>query len=160
MDLWYGIHRSVRYRLRSGRPGATYVLRFDADTENSVFKRQFNDIYPNVKIYREPIHGDEFAYFFKTIYNKPKAEMSPEGLRTLELMVTMLVNFAGTGNPSIPEMNIVWPRITSEHELLMGLNVNENISEVMVFPESDRMPVFDEIFEMERNNTVKLSSVI
>lgn len=153
MDLWHGIHRSVRYRMLAGDLAPTYVLRFDADTENSVFKRVFNEFDANVELYREPIHGDEFSHFFKTFRNVPVNNMTVEGFDVLRLMVTMLANFAATGDPSIPALNITWSPVTPEGPFLTGLNVNEKISEVMVFPEADRMHVFDEIFTLQQNET-------
>ena len=157
MDLWFGTHRSARYRLQAGNLAPTYVMRFDADTENSVFKQLFNEFFPEARIYREPVHGDEFAYFFKTMYNVPISEMSVEGYELLQFMVSSLTNFAATGNPSVPEMNITWLPVSSESELLFGLNVRENRTEMMILPESDRMHVFDEIFELERSTAMTLS---
>ena len=157
MDIWLGAHRSARYRLQAGNLTPTYVMRFDADTENSVFKQLVNEIFPEARIYREPIHGDETAHFLKTSQNVPISEMSVEGYELLQFMVSSLTNFAATGNPSVPEMNITWLPVSSENELLFGLNVRENRTEMMVLPEADRMHVFDELFELERGTAMTLS---
>lgn len=145
MDLWFGIHRTVRYRLRN--PIApTYVMRFDADTELNVFKNVLASIFPEFGVYREPMHGDEFAYFFRTALNPPRNQMSDGAAEMLDLMVTSLTNFARTGNPSIQTRNIVWTPVTDPYQLLFALNVRENNrTEMMILPEADRMKVFDEI---------------
>lgn len=82
--------------------------------------------------------------------------MSPEGYKTMQTMVSAWTNFAINGDPSIPEMDIRWPAITSENEILMGLNIHENVSEVIVFPQAARVTVFDEIWEMERGGSKSL----
>lgn len=145
MDQWFAIHRSVRHRLRAGQKAPTYVMRFDADTELSVFNRMMGDMFPHMAVYREPMHGDEVAHFFSNAYSPPRNDLSYEALQILELMTTSLANFAATGNPSIGSMNITWNPVTDQYKLLYGLNVRENRTEMMILPESDRMEVFDEM---------------
>lgn len=112
---------------------------------------------PEVDLYRYPMHGDDLQHIFKAILHKNFTEMSPEGYKTIQLMISAWTNFAANGDPSIPEMNIRWPAVTSESEMLMGLNINENVSEVMIFPLSDRMKVYDEIWEMDRGGSISLT---
>lgn len=160
MDLWYGIHRSVRHRLNAGRDAPTYVMRFDADTELSVFNRLASMLFPDLAIYREPMHGDEFAYFFKTAFNPPRNQLSYEALQLLDLMLTSLTNFAATGNPSIGSMNITWTPVTDRYQLLFGLNVRENNTQMMLLPEAERMKVFDEIMGGAGTMSLKLVKLL
>jgi carboxylesterase type B len=151
-DLWFPTFRSIRYRLRSKETSKTFVYRFDADTENN-----FNSAGTQATaLYRYPTHGDDANHIFKTIRHKKLEEMSVEASKVLHLMVTSFTNFAKTGNPSVEEFNVTWPAVSSESNLLRGLNIHENESSVMDFPESRRIGVFDEIWAMERSGAEKL----
>ena len=86
----------------------------------------------------------------KNFFHKPIAEMTPEGYQVIQIMVNAFVNFAATGDPRVPEFNITWTPVTSEDELLFGLNIREDRTDLMILPETDRMGVFQEIWNTER----------
>lgn len=144
--MWFPTHLTARYRLRAGKRAPTFVYRFDADTDYN-FLRQTT---PGLELYRYPGHGMELMHIFRSIIHKPFAEVSDETRKTVELMTTFFTNFAATGDPSVPELDINWPEISSENELLMGLNVHETQSKVGVLPEAKRMKIFTEIWDNER----------
>lgn len=147
-NLWFPAHRTVRYRIESDVETETYVYRFDANSENNVFKIS---LMPSVQFYREPSHGDDFAHLFKTNLHKPLSEMNEVSFKTLHLMLSMFTSFARTGNPSI--FNITWTSVEAlkpkASSLLVGLNIKENSTEFKTFPEAARAKTFNKIFEME-----------
>lgn len=103
-------------------------------------------------MYRHPSHGDDAAHLFNSVRYKSFAETSNETKNTVDVMTSSFTNFAATGDPSVPELGIRWPAVSTENELLMGLNIHETESKtkVLVFPETARMHVFAEIWDTER----------
>jgi carboxylesterase type B len=149
--LWFPAHRTIKYRMEQNA-AENFVYRFDADTDFNFLKTSI----PGVEIYREPTHSEDMLHLFKSIMHKNLMEVSEQSRKVLELMVTTFTNFAATGNPSAPELDVHWPSVSKEHELwsgrnfLMGMNIREDRNEFMTLPESDRCEVFEEIFEMEK----------
>lgn len=142
--------------MRAGNKASTYVYRFDADTHNNVLKQFIG----GVDLYREPAHGADLAHLFKTVFhNRTLDQMTPQAYKIVQIMVNTFTNFAATGNPSVQSLNIDWPPVSNEKELLMGLWIHENTSEVGVFPEERRMRVFDEIWDMEHSGSVTLLTI-
>lgn len=90
------------------------------------------------------------AHLFRSISHTPFDVMSVETKNTIDLMTSTFTNFAAFGDPSVVELGIEWPAISSENELLMGLNIHEKDTNVEVFPETKRMHVFAEIWDTER----------
>lgn len=82
--------------------------------------------------------------------------MNNESFKVIQLMVNLFTNFAKSGDPSVVELNLTWPTVSNEDNILKGLNINENISKVIDFPESDRMETFDEIWRSERSGTTEM----
>ena len=147
--LWFPAHRTVRNRLESGSNASTFVYRFDADSENNVFKILMMKDNPELKHYREPMHGDDFAHIFKSVHHKPLKEMNQASYNTLQLMVTLFTNFACEGQPSADGVEF----FPSVHELnldanvyLYGLNIQENGTQLRLLPEATRIKTFHEIF--------------
>lgn len=151
-DLWYPTFRSIRYRLRSGKTSQTFVYRFDAETENNFGAAGV----PGTELYRHPTHGDDANHIFKTIRHKKLEDMDKESFKVIQLMVNSFTNFAKSGDPSVTELNLTWPAVLSEDYILRCLNINEKISEVIDFPESDRMGTFDDIWRLERSGSSKI----
>jgi carboxylesterase type B len=149
-DLWFPTQLTARYRLRAGNKAPTYIYRFDAETEYNVGR----EIIQGVELYRHPSHGDDSAHLFNSVRHKNFAEINERTRNTVEVMTSSFVNFAAFGDPSVPELGIHWPAVSSEDELLMGLNIHEKRSEVMEFPESKRMHVFTEIWDAERGDGI------
>lgn len=142
--------------MKAGNKAPTYVYRFDADTHNNVLKQFIG----GVELYREPAHGADLAHLFKTVFhNRTLDEMSPQAYKIVQIMVNTFTNFASTGNPSVSSLRIDWPPVTNDKELLMGLNIVEDDSEIRVFPEERRMRVFDEIWDMEHSAAATLLTV-
>jgi carboxylesterase type B len=148
--FWFPAHRTIKYRMEQNR-AENFVYRFDADTDFNFLKVSI----PGVDIYREPTHSEDMAHLFKSIMHKNLSDVSEESRKVLELMVTTFTNFAATGNPSAPDLNLHWPPVSKENELwigrnfLMGMNIREDRNEFITLPESDRCEVFEKIFEME-----------
>jgi carboxylesterase type B len=145
-DLWFPTLLTARYRLRAGNKASTYIYRFDADSEYNVGK----SIIQGINLYRYPSHGDDAAHLFNSIRHRRFDQVSQKTRNTVEMMTTTFTNFAASGDPSAPELGINWPAVKSEDELLVGLNIHETDSKVMVMPESLRMGVFTEIWDTER----------
>lgn len=147
-EMWFPTHLTARYRLRAGNK-ATYVYRFDADTDYR-FPEMLS---PGVELYRYPYHGIDTAHLLRTVIHRTFLEVSEETRKTVDLMTTSFTNFATSGDPSVPELGIHWPAVSSENELLMGLNIHETDPKIMVLPEAKRMHVFTEIWDTERAGT-------
>jgi carboxylesterase type B len=92
----------------------------------------------------------DMQHIFKASTRTSLEKVSKETRDTVELMVTTFTNFAASGNPSSKELGITWPPVTSEDELLMGLNIQETGARAEVLPLSKRMKVFAEIWDIER----------
>jgi hypothetical protein len=146
-DLWFPTRLIARYRLRAGNKAPTFIYRFDADTNYDIVRATT----PGLELYRYPSHGMDMTHLFKSLVHEPFANVSIETRNTVELMTTLFTNYAATGDPSAPELGVHWPAVSSEDELLMGLNIRETGSENMVLPESGRTNVFAEIWDTERN---------
>jgi carboxylesterase type B len=105
---------------------------------------------PGLELYRYPSHGVDMLHLFKSLLHESLFSVSEETKNVVEVMVTTFTNFAATGDPSSRELGINWPPVVSEDELLMGLNIHETESKVMVLPESRRTKVFAQIWDTER----------
>lgn len=152
-DLWFPTFRTARQRLQSKKLSKTFIYRFDAETENN-----FNSAgIPGTELYRYPTHGDDANHIFKTIRHKNLNAMNEKSLKVINLMVDSFTNFVKTGDPSVKNMNITWDPVTSDENLLWGLNINEEYSSMSDLPESDRMGVYDEIWKMEQSGKENLS---
>lgn len=140
--IWYPITRIVRSRERSGAGGKSFVFRFDIDSENNLLAEK----YLVNKKYREPTHGDDNFYIFKSNLG-PTPSIDSPGFKGIRLMLSLFTEFATHGNPVVPELGegVDWTPATFE-EPLKGINIDENKCEVMVLPETERVKVFDEIF--------------
>jgi cholinesterase len=138
--LWHPMRRIIKSRNNSNKSGKTFVYRFDIDSENNLFKS-----FMKIDKYREPIHGDDVCYFFKSTMLGPNPEQSSPAFKYIELMVSILTQFAATGNPNVAELGVEWTPATFD-EPLRGVNINEQKSEAMIFPESERMDQFDGMF--------------
>jgi carboxylesterase type B len=154
--LWYPAFRTVRYRLESNA-APTYVYRFDADSQNNVFKGLMPS--EDVQFYRQPSHGDDVAHLFKSRLHRLIFHMDSESYNTLHLMVSMFTNFAASGNPITPEENLPhWPsvwhsveRFNNTDDNLIGLNIKENSTSFGSLPEAARSRLFKD-FELSHNN--------
>lgn len=140
--IWYPITRIVRSRERSGAGGKSFVFRFDIDSENNLLAEK----YLVNKKYREPTHGDDNFYIFKSNLG-PTPPIDSPGFKGIRLMLSLFTEFATHGNPVVPELGegVDWKPATFE-EPLKGINIDENGSTVMILPESERVKVFDKIF--------------
>lgn len=141
--LWLAIKRSIQYRVKD-KKAPTFVYRFDARTENSLFRQYLG----GVDTYRGAMHGEDFTHLFKTFMHGPLSKMQAEAFITMQFMVSAFTNFAINGDPSIPDHSI-WPAVDDDDKVLMGLNINESMSHVLLFPESERLQVFEEIYALE-----------
>ena len=151
--MFWNMHRSIQFRLQARTSASTYVMRFDADTENNIFNTLMGEVFPEGAIYRYPMHSDDNANIFKTFLHGPVANRSIEAQNTLQLMVSMFTNFAATGDPSVPEMDINFRAVTSADPPLTGLNVHETNTEFKVLPEALRVSVLEEITLMENSSS-------
>jgi carboxylesterase type B len=86
-------------------------------------------------------------HVFKSSTHKPLNEVTQETKNTVDLMVTTFTNFAASGSSSASELEIFWPPVTSEEELLMGLNIHETSARAELLSVSERMKVFTEIWD-------------
>ena len=144
-DLWFPTLLTARYRLRAGNKSPTYIYRFDAETDYDIVR----NLDSGFEFYRYPSHGIDMLHLFKSVFHKSFSDVSNATRQTVELMTTSFTNFAATGDPSAPELGIYWNPVSSENELLIGLNIHETESEFMVLPEAKRMHVFTEIWDTE-----------
>lgn len=140
-SLWHPITRVVRSR-EAAKGAKSFVYRFDIDSDNNAMKRIFK---VNEK-YREPAHGDDAFYIFKSTYAPTPAIDSP-GFKGILLMLSVFAEFAKSGNPNVPELGegVKWEPATFD-EPLKGINIDENKCEILVFPEAERCKIFDELF--------------
>jgi carboxylesterase type B len=146
VDLWFPAQLIARFRLRAGNKAPTFIYRFDADTDYDITRQTT----PGLELYRYPSHGSDMLHVFKSIGHKPLGRVTKGTRDTVELMVTTFTNFAASGDPSSKSLGIFWPPVTSEDELLIGLNIHETGARAEVLPESKRMKVFSEIWDGER----------
>lgn len=146
--LWHPISRIVKSRENSGKGGKSFVYRFDIDSDNNLAKKLF-------KVsdkYREPTHGDDIFYIFKSTLGPSPAIDSP-GFEGIKLMLSLFTEFALTGNPNVHEFceGVEWEPATFD-EPLKGININEKKVEFMELPEAQRIKVFDEIFNDQKRD--------
>ncbi|CRL03514.1 CLUMA_CG016384, isoform A [Clunio marinus] len=148
--LWFPAHRTVRYRMQSQQDAHTFVYRFDADSQNNVFR----EILVGVDLYRQPTHGDDLAHLFKTVLHMPRVNMNQLSLNTLNLMVSLFTNFAKTGNPNDDPENPFWYSIEQFQEAgnleqdvyLVGYNIKENSTSFGTLPEAATVRTHDVVF--------------
>ena len=139
--LWHPASRIIRSRAKSNKGGKSFVYRFDIDSDNNLLKK-FLGISDK---FREPTHGDDVFYLFKSTIGPAPAIESP-GFEGIKLMLSVFTSFAATGNPNVPELGgVEWEPATYD-EPLKGLNINEKKCEFIVLPENERIKVFDKIF--------------
>lgn len=152
--VWYPAWRTIQYRLKA-ESAATFVYRFDADTQNNVIK----GLLSGVEFYREPTHGDDVAHLFKSILHLPMSQMNATTIVTLRVMLTSFTNFAMNGNPG-SWLTPTWPSVGSQpgdnENLLVGMNIHEHRREFRTLPEEVRAKKFNTIFEMERGGAATL----
>lgn len=140
--MWHPMSRVVKSRENSGQKGKSYVYRFDIDSDNNLMKKA---MMVNEK-YREPVHGDDVCYIFKTTLGSSPAIDSP-GFAGIKLMLSVFTEFALSGNPNVSELGegVEWESATFDQPL-RGININEKKCEIFEFPEAERIEIFDEIF--------------
>lgn len=142
--MWLAIKQSIEYRMKD-KKAPTFVYRFDANTENCKFKTFLT----GVDTFKGAMHGEDFTHLFKTYMHEPLSTMHVDAYNTTQFMVSSFTNFAINGDPSVPEMNVKWPAVVDDDKVLMGLNINETMSHVVEFLESDRLLVFEKIYALE-----------
>lgn len=141
-SLWHPISRLVKSRENSEKDGKSYVYRFDIDSDNNLMKK-----FMNIEKYREPCHGDDVCYIFRTPAFGPAPAIESAGFEGIKLMLSVFVNYALTGNPNVAELGegVDWKPATFD-KLLSGVNINETQCEIVDFPEAERVKIFDELF--------------
>ena len=68
-----------------------------------------------------------------------------QAFKYIELMVSILTQFAIAGNPNVPELGVEWPSAKMDVPLF-GVNINEKKHELMTLPEMFRMGQLDKIY--------------
>lgn len=140
--LWHPISRIVKSRENSGAGGKSFVYRFDIDSENNFFKK----IFKTDEKYREPAHGDDVFYIFKSVMG-PAPTLDSIAFKGIKLMLSLFTEFASNGNPNVSELGegVEWAPATLNLPL-NGINIDENKCEIIQLPEAERIKVFDDIF--------------
>lgn len=144
----HSVHRVVKQRWSSGGSGRSFVYRFDVNSDNNCFStRNFVD-----EIYREPIHMDDICHLFKPSF-APVPENNSVGWNTTQLMVSILTNFAATGNPGVDG----WlPAANGNNQPpLWGYNIRETNDFIGALPEYRRMQVWDTFYETSMSTNSK-----
>ncbi|KAF7265954.1 hypothetical protein GWI33_020693 [Rhynchophorus ferrugineus] len=136
------IGTAQNHALTSNHP--VYLYKSTLDTSVNYIKNLFKITNPGCS------HGDDLGYIFNTNVSPEIRPGSVEDISRRRL-VKMLANFAKYGNPtpSIDDVGIVWPPITSNK--LNTLNIDVNYS-LLVNPEYNRMLLWRDMFN-ESNNT-------
>lgn len=145
--LWHPTYRIIMSRLKHGR-GKSFAYRFDYVTNNNLMRAKYNI---DEKL-PEAAHGDDCGYLFRMKgmeYENFSLPINSPAFDGIKLMTSIITNFAKSGNPNVSELkDVKWIPCSLESPLF-GLNINENESKMMEFPEYERFKVFNQIFEEE-----------
>jgi carboxylesterase type B len=135
------IHSTIRYfNSTSSKP--IYFYRFSLESRLNLFKTVFQITTSGAA------HGDDIGYLFNSNFTKlwEKGNAEQDGIKK---MTTLWTTFARNGNPNPTEkdsiINIEWKPV--QKDLHHFLDIGENIT-VGINPESTRMKLWDEIYDM------------
>lgn len=138
--FWHGIQNTVKSRVNSSNAGKTYLYRFEASTELNMLKK-----YNKIEHFQGAVHGDTTFYMFLGAHVKPPA-LDSKSFETVTKVITLLTNFASSGNPDGKGLND-WQPVASIKPPLNCLNISEKKAELVALPESDRLMIFDTVYK-------------
>lgn len=138
--FWHGIHRAAL--LRASRSSAkTFVYRYDILTKMNFFKRFSKcDDYPGTE------HGADFCHLFKGNHVETPSIDSIE-FENVKKTVDIFTSFAINGDPNCSACDDVWKPIESTELPIKVMNIGTEKCEFFDLPETERMKVWDKIFE-------------
>lgn len=141
---WHAVQRVSSSRLKAVGSGKTYFYRFDVDLSQNLTKQLFAD---ELLKYQGAAHGDDLPYIFKTSLKLASPALDSKEFGVIRRMVETFTTFATTGDPNNCELSEKWEPIKFP---LKCLNIAEDTSAMIDFPESERLKIWDEIFEIEK----------
>lgn len=136
-------------RLASKGAGKNYLYRFDVDlNQNFVKKAHVTEDEWKTGKYPGASHCDELPYIFKTgpDTNIDSPAIESKEFEMIKTMVDTFTSFAESGDPNNSRLK-KWETVNEAS--LQGMNINENGSKMMEFPENSRIKVWNEIFKKE-----------
>lgn len=136
----HDVHRMILSRVNSKGAGKTFFYRFGYDTKLNYVKKLVN-----VEKFAGACHADDLAYVFHA-HLKHKLITSPtinDEFDKIRTMVNIFVNFAAYGITQVGD--ITWPEVTSKLPMDC-LDISNDKIEVIPFPESGRMKIWDEVY--------------
>jgi cholinesterase len=138
--FWHGIQRATMLRAKHSK-AKTFLYRFDVLTKLNYFKNFAQcDIYPGTE------HGADFCYLFKGTFMSPPAVDSIE-FENVKKTVDIFTSFAINGDPNCNWTNDEWNSINSAELPLKAMNIGTETSEFIDLPETERLKVWNKIFE-------------
>lgn len=136
----HDVHRMILSRVNSKGAGKTFFYRFGYDTKLNIYKKL-----AKVEKFAGACHADDLGYVFYA-HLKHDAITSPQingDFDKVRTMINIFVNFATYGSTQVGDVN--WPEVTSKLPMNC-LNISNDKIEVIPFPESGRMKVWDEVY--------------
>lgn len=136
----HDVHRMILSRVNSKGAGKTFFYRFGYDTKLNYVKKL-----ANVEKFAGACHADDLAYVFHA-HLKHEHITPPtisDELDKVRTMINIFVNFATYGCTTVGA--ITWPEATAKLPMDC-LNITNDKIEVIPFPESRRMQVWDEVY--------------
>lgn len=140
---WHAVQRVSSSRLKANGSGKTYFYRFDVDLSQNLTKQLFAD---ELLKYHGAAHGDDLPYIFKTSLKLTSPALDSKEFGVIKRMIEMFTSFASSGDPNNCELSETWDPVEFP---LKCLNISADESKMIDFPESERLKIWDEIFEKE-----------
>lgn len=140
-DIYFlhGIQRAILSRVNAG--GKTFFYRFDCESGLNFVKKL-----TKTEDFVGSAHWDDLTYIW---WSDPELKLIDAlnidvELKLVNKMVNLFANFAVNGNTEGSET--AWDALTSTELPLKCLNISEKAVEVIDYPETERLKVWDEIF--------------
>lgn len=163
--FWHGIQRVIQSRV-SAAQSKTFFYRFDCNTELNFVKKAVK-----AEAFEGTSHGEDLAHVWKhnggfdvphpridSVEMKMVLTMVSVGLEKCSIKISnsassqvdILATFAITGDPNCPTISeATWEPVTSPNHPLPCLKISESEVKMIPLPETERLRVWDSLYDGE-----------
>jgi carboxylesterase 1 len=145
--FWHGIQRVVQSRVKYGT-GKTFLYRFDVESDDFLLVKKFM----KCEDFKGSGHGDDLLYLFKHDGHLPSKQpaIDSKEFEMIKKMVAIYTSFAINGDPNTFELgDCKWDAVESIEIPLKCFNINQDLFKMIKLPESDRLLVWDAVYNAE-----------
>lgn len=146
----FPLHRVALSRLAHAKGAATFLYRFDFDSEELIFPYRIKRWGRGVK---GVSHADELAYLF---WNACSHRLNKESksYRVIQRMIDIWTKFAATGNPNDEQIDgmetVSWEPLKTTDDAYKCLNISEELR-FIESPEIHKIKAWESLYEKTKD---------